>query len=390
MDFTSLRTQNPATFTYLGSPSLVCLNDRLFLASHDYFGPGCPRNQDGAQHLTSIYRSEDAGQNWTNLGHISGAFWSTLFQLESSLYLLGTSAEYGSVVIRRSQDAGFTWTHPQDDRSGLLLRGGPGNEPPNYHCAPVPVLVSGGRIYRAFENFRPTTENTRWFAPDFLSFVISCPLDADLLDARNWTVSNALPFKKEWCPPAWSSMDCPGWLEGNILEDPRGKLVNILRLHSDPLWDRAACIHLSPEGERARFDPSDGLLEFPGGKSKFTIRRDPETDIYLTLSNANLDQAAPTNRSVLSWHASLDLQTWHCLGILLQDDGSVPTSQAAAKVGFQYVDWQFCGDDLVYLVRTAYGGAHNFHDSNRITFHRLKNFRSILQVFFNLHMNLDY
>ena len=382
MDYVSLRYQNPATLTYLGSPSLVCLTDRVYIASHDYFGPGCPHNLEGAQHLTSIYRTDDGGQNWMNLGHISGAFWSTLFQLGNSLYLLGTSAEYGSVVIRRSLDGGFTWTDPRGERSGLLLRGGPGNQSPNYHCAPVPVLLKGGRIYRAFENFTPESTGTHWHAPDFWSFVISCPFDADLLDASQWTVSNALRFEKAWNPAAWDHMDSPGWLEGNILEDPQGRLVNLLRLHSDPLWDRAAKIHLDPIGQHAWFDPVDGLLHFPGGRSKFTIRRDPETGIYLTLSNANLDQDMPTNRSVLSWHASADLQTWHCLGILLQDDGSVPPSQAAAKVGFQYADWQFSGADLVYLVRTAYAGAHNFHDANWITFHRLSDFRKFYRDLF--------
>ena len=40
--------------------------------------------------------------------------------------------------------------------------------------------------------------------------------------------------------------------------------------------------------------------------------------------------------------------------------------------GFQYVDWQFDGDDLIYVVRTAYRGARNFHDSNQIMFRRLQ------------------
>ncbi len=35
-------------------------------------------------------------------------------------------------------------------------------------------------------------------------------------------------------------------------------------------------------------------------------------------------------------------------------------------------------EDIIYLVRTAYKGAHNFHDANRITFHRLRAFRSLL------------
>jgi hypothetical protein len=44
--------------------------------------------------------------------------------------------------------------------------------------------------------------------------------------------------------------------------------------------------------------------------------------------------------------------------------------------GFQYADWQFDGDDLIYLVRTSYDGGHNYHDANRITFHRIEDFRT--------------
>jgi hypothetical protein len=49
--------------------------------------------------------------------------------------------------------------------------------------------------------------------------------------------------------------------------------------------------------------------------------------------------------------------------------------------GFQYADWQFDGDDMVAVVRTAYddaeGGAHNNHDANYVTFHRIGNFRKL-------------
>jgi hypothetical protein len=48
--------------------------------------------------------------------------------------------------------------------------------------------------------------------------------------------------------------------------------------------------------------------------------------------------------------------------------------------GFQYVDWLFDGDDLVVVSRTAFddveGGAHDYHDANYLTFHRVKDFRS--------------
>jgi hypothetical protein len=49
--------------------------------------------------------------------------------------------------------------------------------------------------------------------------------------------------------------------------------------------------------------------------------------------------------------------------------------------GFQYADWQFDGDDIIAVVRTAFddgeGGAHTYHDANFLTFHRWKNFREL-------------
>jgi membrane dipeptidase len=45
----------------------------------------------------------------------------------------------------------------------------------------------------------------------------------------------------------------------------------------------------------------------------------------------------------------------------------------------QYLDWFFEGNDLVVLSRTAFddglGGAHDCHDANFVTFHRVKEFR---------------
>ena len=40
-------------------------------------------------------------------------------------------------------------------------------------------------------------------------------------------------------------------------------------------------------------------------------------------------------------------------------------------VGFQYVDFFFEGEKLLYLCRTALNGAHNYHDANYSTFHSL-------------------
>lgn len=368
-----LRWQDPATRTYLGSPSLARLADGALVATHDYFGPGCPRNHEAEEHLTSVYRSDDDGRSWRNLTHIANAYWSSLFVHRGALWLLGCSQQYGSIVIRRSDDGGLTWTHPADERTGLLFRGGPFREPPNYHCAPVPVQFDGGRLYRAFEDCDPCV-----WGVGFRSLVVSTAEDADLLDAASWRMSNKLAFDPAWVPAEWGKLRGPGWLEGNVVRAPSGELWNILRFHSDPLADKAALVRIHDEGARLEFDPADGFLDFPGGMAKFTIRRDEVSGRYLTLSNGNTDPACAAQRNVLSLYSSEDLRTWRRVRVLLEDRSGLPWAESLRLTGFQYVDWFLEGDDLLYLVRTAYRGAHNYHDSNRITFHRLRDFRDTL------------
>jgi hypothetical protein len=141
------------------------------------------------------------------------------------------------------------------------------------------------------------------------------------------------------------------------------------------LVDKAATVKVSEDGKRISFDFETGFIQFPGGMTKFTIRRDSTTKLYLTLSNNNTDPNWSSQRNILSLHISEDLIHWHHKKRLLEDDLALSHEESIRKTGFQYVDWQFDGEDIIYIVRTAYDGAHNFHDANRITFHQLENFR---------------
>jgi len=49
-------------------------------------------------------------------------------------------------------------------------------------------------------------------------------------------------------------------------------------------------------------------------------------------------------------------------------------------VGFQYVDWIFDGDDILFLSRTAINNAHNFHNANHLTYHKIERFRDYLEI----------
>ncbi|MGI6381568.1 MAG: sialidase family protein [Anaerolineae bacterium] len=365
--------QDPRTRTYLGSPSIMRAPDGALVVTHDYFGPGCPRNHEAEEHLTTVHRSEDDGRTWRYVTHIAGAFWSSLFVHGGALYLLGCTQQYGSICIRRSDDGGYTWTHPRDGGSGLLFCGGEGHQPPNYHCAPVPVLEHEGRLYRAFEDCTPCQWGT-----GFQASVVSADADADLLVAANWRMSNKLAFDPASLPAAWGMLDRPGWLEGNVVLDRDGRLVDLLRFNSAPRVDVAAMVRVEDEGRRLEFDLGEGFITFPGGMTKFTVRYDAVTDRYVTLSNPNSEPGWPAQRNRLALCVSRDLREWQVVRYLLEDDSGLQGEDSLRLTGFQYVDWLFEGDDILAAVRVAYRGAHNYHDSNRIWFLRVPAWRATI------------
>jgi hypothetical protein len=343
------------TKQYIGSPGLAVLPGGEYVASHDLFGPGSTRD------TSRIFASADRGRTWALRATVKGQWWSSLFVHRGALYLMGTSREYGAAVICRSTDGGRTWTEPKDADSGLLLADG------RYHCAPVPVVVHKGRLWRAMEEY----VGPKWGA--FRAFVMSAPENADLLKASNWTCSNRLDRNVEWLGGKFG-----GWLEGNAVVAPDGSLLNVLRADYRALPERAAVVRVTDDGRTAAFDPAIGFIDFPGGCKKFTIRRDPAGETYWTLCNHVPESPPGTSvertRNTLALARSTDLKTWEVTRVVLRHPDP-------KHHGFQYADWQFDGDDLIAVVRTAFTEhdgtpAHNAHDANYLTFHRVRDFRS--------------
>lgn len=342
------------THRYIGSPSIVTLEDGTYVASHDYFGNG--RISD-----TYVYRSTDKGATWQACAHINKLNWSTLFTRGKELYLIGVSPKgssgYGDFVILKSLNGGYSWTTPKDKYSGLLLKG-------FYHCAPVPVVYHEGKIWRALEN---QGKVDGW--GDFKAMTIHIDESADLLNAENWEVSNELAFDKSWLPEA------SAWLEGNMVIAKDSTLKDILRVHYSK-DDIAAVVDIS-RNDVLSFNPQCGFANLPGGCKKFTIRYDSISGKYWTLSNYVLPKDRGGNNErirntiALSW--SDDLMHWHIKDILLHNDD-------IAHHGFQYVDWLIEGNDIIAVSRTASddrtGKADNQHNANYLTFHRFTNFRT--------------
>ena len=149
---------------------------------------------------------------------------------------------------------------------------------------------------------------------------------------------------------------------------PQGRVVDILRVDYRPAGEKAAIIEISADGKNATFDPATGFIDFPGGAKKFTIRFDPVSKMYWTLSNPVLPKHKDPDpgrvRNAVALMRSADLRNWEMRCIVLYHPD-------VNKHGFQYLDWLFEDEDIVVVSRTAYGegasAAPRQHDANYLT-----------------------
>ena len=112
-------------------------------------------------------------------------------------------------------------------------------------------------------------------------------------------------------------------------------------------------------------------MDFPANRTKFEIKYDTVSGNYYTVGtriyapdrqNARNLSTLLVSRDLVRWRVALDLFDYR--------------HEDHEKVGFQYVDFEFEGDDMIFLCRVALNNAHNLHDTNYQTYHKLKNFRS--------------
>jgi hypothetical protein len=367
---------DPLTTT-VGSPSIAVLPDGTYVASHDWGGD----NLSGT--YSSVYSSTDKGITWQLIATVKDIKWANLFVLNGNLYLMGVKTGYGDICIRRSADGGKTWTTALGSTTGILFKG-------RFHTGPVPVVIHNGRIWRAFEE-SPDTANER----DFRAFVVSAPVNSDLLNAANWNRSPGLGFD-----PDWLNATSPEWCEGNVVVTPEDSIVDFMRVGSEQetngdfaldcpadghrRYDIAAKIHVAGDNKTEVFNPFSDFTDFPGASTKFTIRYDSVSKKYWTIANriTTTDYTylgssnSPRNqRNVLVLYTSSDLQTWEEKYIVIRwNEGKIITRRE--NFGFQYADWQIDGNDIVAVVRTSWYGS-DWHDSNMMTFHRIPGFRTI-------------
>ncbi len=337
---------------YLCSPSLVRHPDGYLLASMDLFACFHPQN------LTLIFRSDDEGQTWHYVSELMPCFWGKMFIHKGDLYMLACSTEYGDLLIGKSTDGGKTFSAPV-----CLLRGSNGkNGNDGVHKNPQNLVIHNGRIYN-------TMEWGAWPNKVFChaAMVMSCDLNDDLLDPENWSFSQPKIFDPTEAPELSDLPACTMTIEGTLAVDPDGNLFDIMRFGGN------RCVIAYKVNEQDLDAPLtySHLIPFPANLAKFMIKYDDLSKKYYTIACRLLDGGEPT-RNLLSLMASEDLKEWH----LVTD--VIDRSQEDPKfIGFQYVDFEIEGEDIIFLCRTAMNKANSFHDSNYSTFHRITNFRSL-------------
>lgn len=337
---------------YLCSPSLLRHPDGYLLASVDLYANNHPQN------LTLIYRSDDNGENWYYVSELTPCFWGKMFLHKGELYILACSTEYGDLLIGKSLDGGKTFSAPV-----TLLRGSNGkNGNSGVHKNPQNIFRHGGRIYE-------TLEWGAWKNKEYChaAMVMSCDENDDLLCPENWSFSEPRKFSQFDSALA----DLPSTtmtIEGTLTLSPDGKLLNVMRFgkrHNVIAYEVNVTDHDAP----LEFSH---CINFPANYSKFMIKYDDVSKRYYSIATMAYDPENNSTRDYLTLMVSNDLENWE-IACDLYDYRGIDT----AHIGFQYVDFEFDNDDIIYLCRTALNGANSYHDSNYSTFHRIKNFRNI-------------
>ena len=338
----------------LCSPSLLRCADGHLLASMDLFTADRPQN------LTLVFRSDDDGETWQYQCELMPCFWAKLFEHKGKIYALACSTEYGDLLIGASEDGGKSFGAPT-----VLLRGAGRTNEAGVHKNPQNVVYYKGRIYE-------TLEWGAWSLGYHAAMVMSCDENADLLDATNWSFSQPVPYDPNW--EGTAKGNSPGTIEGTLVVFPDGKLYNVMRyqmMGCEPCFGRVLAYEVDTDCPTAPLRYSHAIA-FPANHTKFMIKKDEATGYYYTIGSRITDPSHLRDRRLLSLMRSKDMVHFEVVTDIYDRRDADPS-----KVGFQYVDFFFEGEDILFLCRTALNGAINHHDANYSTFDRIKNFRSL-------------
>ena len=399
------------------SPGLVrCPSGRL-IATIDIGGSGVasmsgPKYSRGERDWAwkgMVFSSDDHGRTWAHRWDFPFMH-ARPFCSGDALYVLGHA---GDLMVMRSDDEGLSFSEPVALTEGQF-----------WHQAPCNVLESGGFTYLVMER-RVSFDIRTWYVGELAPVLMRGAIGDDLTLRENWTFASELTFRDvlrdtETLPdidsfgvpffeapyPTGSyqadGRSCApmGWLESNVVQivdrdhywhDPRGRTFHIwMRAHTGGTGYAAVAkvvcrddgsmttmLETVPSGKNVLYVPC------PGGQMKFHVLYDEPTQLYWLLSSQSTDSMTradrlpmdrynlPNNeRHRLQLHFSRNMVDWCFAGLVVKS----PSPKQARHYASMVID----GDDLRVLSRSGDERASDAHDGNLITFHTVRDFRSLV------------
>ena len=364
---------------YLYTPAIVEGFDGRFVVAVDYGGPGTYA-LDGVKSDFGDYKagnqirvllSDDKGRTWRETPARIPMMHEILFKAGSSLYMVGHS---GRLLVTRSDDNGQTWSDP-----AVLC------PEPRWHQSCTAVDIYDGKVTLAYEKW--VAEPHPW--PGVGPVLMQAPVDADLTQASNWKFSELYDpdADMEAARPSGIPVTAPGHaglLETNVVRvydpqrpfyDSTGRSVVLMARASTGFPDIGVMLrgYEREDGSLAigRLHKNDGEVYFthiPGADLKFYVLYDAETQLYWLLHSQIDGRMNARRRLALSY--SPDLLRWTFAGLVAVG----PTDHSARHYATMIID----GEDLCIVSRSGDERARTAHDGNIVTFHRVRDFRSLV------------
>ena len=367
----TIRTDAPGLIR-LPSGRLLVMFVQIYIPSER------PKTREGREMATELYRSEDDGASWRHIGRMAVDD-GIPFLHDGRLYYLCNYPARNHIAITSSDDEGDSWSEPV-----TLFEGKFWNTAAGY-------AVRDGRIYAAFGQ---ANEEGNFNKRGSRIVAVAGNLGEDLLSPSAWRISPSLTypgtprglvagvFRNYDEPPKDDNGD--HWLEPSVV-DVEGRLRVIVRNRIDGYATShvAAVCDIQDDGRDlglsfAQFHP------MPGAQNNFHIKKDESTGYFWTPVNlptrsqdrewaeelkARGFHGTPGNeRRILVLLYSLDCLNWFCACCVAM----LPSPLQ----GLQYSTPLIDGQDMLFAVRTSQSG-DNQHDNDLITFHRLRDFRSL-------------
>ncbi len=356
-DFTDM------TYECYASPEILTVGDVIYI-SYDIAQMEFPNGTNTTMSAdTAFAKSTDGGKTWEQIAYVKDLLYVAMTEHDGKIILLGN---------RKSN--GYVWVGIYDLASGKLESGDLGFSVMG--TAPTAVAVYNGRIYRAHNNG-----------------VISADLGTDLLQRKNWRMTDP-PIELitqedyESVSGLQISKNSDFWMEEGNVVLCGDRLYVLYRVDASPTWGYAAIFALSADG--ATLTPVDdpakgaekGLIRFPGNTSKFQIKYDGASGKYISfVSVTTLPNNSAHQRNVMYMAVSDDLFTWETVGApLLVERQMMNDMHSAYAHAFQYISFDFSGDDILLLVREAVGNSCNYHNSNTITLYTFADYAAYIRA----------